>query len=108
MVNEVKKTELREVEVIDHTEIICDCCGKLIFPISDNDERKLDFRGRAKYYHVMSGHHDWGNDSIDSVESLDYCSLECVHQGLDGFYKEYAPNSNTAYFEIEAEITPEK
>ncbi len=108
MVNYVKKMELREVEVTDHTEIICDCCGKLIFPIQDNDERKLDFRGRAKYYHARSGHHDWGNDSIDSLEYLDFCSLECVHKQLDKFYKEDEPYSDTAYFEIEAESTPEK
>ncbi len=129
MVNYVKKMELREVEVTDHTEIICDCCGKLIYPVIDEEQinikeddeniiisfkdgkihTKLPYKNeRVKYYHVRTGHHDWGNDSIESLTYLDFCSLECVHKQLDKFYKEDEPDSYTAYFEIEAESTPEK
>lgn len=127
MVKEVKKAEMRLVEVVDHKEIKCDCCGKLIYPVIDEEQinikedneniiisfkdgklhTKLPYKNvRVKYYHVHTGHNDWGNDSIDSDNYLDLCSLECLHKQLDKFYKEDEPDSTTAYFEIEAELTP--
>lgn len=55
------------------THIVCDCCEKHIptdFAVPRED------RG---YFHVTTGHNDWGNDSCDSVEWRDLCP-ECAEK----------------------------
>lgn len=52
----------------------CDNCGKVI-------------PDRAKYIQVFTGHNAWGNDSVDSHEYHDYCSMECAQEKFDEFKK---------------------
>lgn len=69
--------------------IVCDVCGKSLYPCT-------------KYYEVLTGHHDWGNDSIDSVKNSDICS-DC----LPGFVADYIrrhKNNSSDYIDIEASI----
>jgi hypothetical protein len=72
--------------------LICDICKKEI-PIKHG------------YWHLVTQHHDWGNDSIDSLESFDVCSKEC----MDEKYNEYMVDSgkteyNTMEFKAEREF----
>lgn len=70
----------------------CDGCGK---KIPDG----------TKYIRTFSGHHAWGNDSVDSHEYHDYCSLECAQQQFDEFKKliESGENSKTDFCEYSCE-----
>lgn len=60
---EIIKETVAVLEAIE-----CDICGKRI-NTSDEDSRR--------YFRVMSGHSDWGNDSCDSIEYRDVCP-ECL------------------------------
>ena len=65
--------------------LICDCCGKEIDDMSH-------------YWHVCTGHHDWGNDSVDSIEQYDLCSDECLKEKIDLFLGE---GNDTPYIDAE-------
>lgn len=64
---------------------LCDVCKK---EINNN------------YWEVVTGHNDWGRDSVDSIENYEVCSTEC----LDELFREYKERSNkrynTEYFEV--------
>ncbi len=80
------------IEKIEHKlceYIRCDNCNKKII-----DEEK--------YFEVTTGHHDWGNDSCESIEHLDICE-KCINKFSENYLKENK-ESNTAYIEIETEI----
>lgn len=85
----MKIYEKKEVPVIKKTltNIVCDVCGN---NISVN----------CLYYEVRTGHRDWGNDSIDSIENKDICSDECLQKEFN-IYMELT--SRTKYMEIERE-----
>lgn len=72
--------------------IKCDKCGKEISP--------YQFAGdESKYYRVMTGHHEWGNDSCESIEYKDICP-ECIAKFVDEYLKN---GRDSAYIEIETE-----
>lgn len=76
--------------------VTCDICEKFIK--ADGDYRTINNR---KYFKVTTGHHDWGNDSCESIEKQDVCP-ECIGK----FVTEYLQNSSrTAYIDIETRIT---
>lgn len=95
--------------VIVSKTCVCDVCKKLIF------ERRFDpqYAGKHKvpvqWYRVTTGHNDWGNDSVDSVETMHVCSPECLNQVLHEFYdRSFHSNTfpginNSEYVEIEHE-----
>ena len=70
--------------------IKCDICDGLI---ADKDHEN-------EYYQLMTGHNDWGNDSIDSIKHEDICSDECLKKRFDKYLREEAYGSYTAYFEV--------
>lgn len=78
------------------TGIECDICKRVI--PTDHKIRETD----RKYYTVTTGHHDWGYDSIDSVETQDICP-SCIHNYISEYLKEVY-HSRTAYIEIESEF----
>ena len=84
------KKEMREINVCVEGELTCDACRKVI------DITKQE----GSFYHINSGHNEWGTDSIDSIDDLDACCDECliilVNKWLDR-WKGY----NTAYINIE-------
>lgn len=68
----MSKIEKRETRIIN--EIIgykCDVCGKESKGINDQT-----------FYNFMARHYAWGNDSIESVEYYDVCSVECFKKQL--------------------------
>lgn len=93
MSREIKwKKELREVNVCEEGDWVCDNCGK-----------HLDIKkAKGTYYSIMSGHREWGNDSCDSIENLDACSDECLIALVNKWIEKWK-GYRTAYIEIERE-----
>ena len=69
--------------------VICDTCKK-------------EVEGDV-YFDVTTSHGLWGNDSIDSYEYLDFCSLDCMKKHMDEHFGE---TRDTMKYEIEIEKTP--
>lgn len=81
------KTVTKKI-VVDH-KLYCDVCKK---EIPDN----------SWYYTLITGHHEWGSDSIESVDNIDLCSESCVQNRLDFYFKELIGKGyNTAYFDLD-------
>ena len=76
------KQETREVVSKTLESIECDRCGAII---GIKEARKGNYK--AKYFHVVTYHNDWGNDSIDSTEFYDFCSYECLEKDLKKYYE---------------------
>lgn len=72
------------------TGVECDICNKII-PVLK--------RGENRYFEVTTGHRDWGNDSCESVETIDICP-ECVSKYVSDYLRDC---SNTGYLRIETE-----
>lgn len=89
----------REYEIKTHTvtervcvkeTMHCDVCNCII----DDD---------VAYWELTTGHHDWGNDSCDSIEHFDVCSETCLRKKFDEYVREsmkYLGGYNTMYFEV--------
>ena len=62
----------------------CDCCGT---------------ESTKRFEQVTMNHNSWGNDSIDSYENKDYCSLECYRKLAIVFLDEFSGYDDTAMFD---------
>lgn len=71
------------------TGIKCDICGEII-PVNKSDE--------SMYFKVVTGHHDWGNDSCESRETIDICP-NCICKFTSEYLQHAAGTSR--YIEIE-------
>lgn len=94
--NQVKETkevtEIKEIVVAETT--ICDVCGKVI-----RDSR--DKYSGAPFWSLATHHNDWGNDSYESLENFDLCSVECLTKKFEEYCKESSRTSyNTLHFEV--------
>lgn len=76
--------------------IECDVCGRLITPTSYCMDR-------SRYFRVTTGHHDWGNDSCESIKHLDICP-NCICDFVDKYIKEI---DGTEYLEMRTEYITE-
>ena len=81
---DIKLGRIKEVEV----SCKCDVCGK-------------DIPNHSKFFTVMMGHRDWGNDSVDSNKFYDCCTCDCAAKLYEKFEK---MKSKTKHIEIECEI----
>lgn len=77
--------------------IRCDICNKFI-----KADKRRSSEDTNKYYEVTTGHEDWGNDSVDSIEHQDICP-DCI----DNFVIEYLKTTKyrTAYITIDTSHT---
>ena len=104
MVKRMTEKRLVEQDVVVCERCACDICGKTIYEINDTFPIKLTTRTRHdEYWHLTTGHYDWGNDSCESVESLDLCSKECCIKALEEYLYKYSGSRNTGYFELRHE-----
>jgi hypothetical protein len=84
---EVKTRTVTERVCVKET-MHCDVCNGVI-------------EGQENYWELTTGHHDWGNDSLDSIECFDVCSEVCLREKFDEYVRESRKNSwNTMYFEV--------
>ena len=96
MIKNITQKVIKEVEETVSSVGICDICGKEF-----NYEPWLGKGKIAKYYHIVTGHNDWGNDSCDSIEHSDACCDECLSRFTQDWLKnENVIRSDTAYIEI--------
>ena len=85
---EVKTHTITEKVCVNET-MHCDVCDSVI----DHEH--------GSYWEVTTGHHDWGNDSCESIEYFDICSEACLKKKFDEYIKESGANDdNTMYFEV--------
>lgn len=95
-----------KTRVICHTVrnvigVKCDVCESIIdSPKMMNPQDWM--RKEYTYYRVTTGHHDWGNDSCESIEHQDICP-NCVTK----FVSDYLTNNDyqSAYIDIETKHT---
>lgn len=66
----------------------CDVCDGVIQDTKD------------AYWELTTGHNDWGNDSIDSIEHFDICSEACLREKFDEYVRESGSGYNSMYFEV--------
>lgn len=74
-------------------EKLCDICGATI-------------PDRSTYFMVTTGHHDWGNDSHESIEQFDCCSTDCLNRKFLEYVDTVQDSLNrkrhpTDYFEVD-------
>lgn len=86
---------MKEIDVVIGEEIKCDVCGKVIY---EREDSKL--LQNSDYWHLMTCHNSWGNDSIDSVESFDLCSAECLREMFEEYCEESSRELNTMEFNV--------
>lgn len=99
------KIKGEKVEVIKEIKykckgVKCDICGKLIAS-PEKDELATHYNDKYRYYSVITGHHDWGYDSVDSIEHLDVCK-DCVMDFVEECIKG-GISKTSGYIEIETE-----
>ena len=84
------KTHTVTEKVCVSTTMHCDVCDSVI----DHEHES--------YWEVTTGHHDWGNDSCESIQYFDICSATCLRKKFDEYIKASEANDdNTMYFEVE-------
>ena len=84
------------------TELYCDKCKKVIRQsVYDEfkDIREVQYSNPIEWYKVTTGHHDWGHDSIDSIEHFDIC-MDCIDDVFAEFKDRASGGLNTEYIEI--------
>lgn len=107
------ETKYKTAMVEQKTEYIntckCDRCGKVSykhygkeFELLKRNVRKTT--ERVSYYHVTTGHNDWGNDSIDSIDHMDICP-SCLVNEYSDYVDRASKGYNTEYINIEHEST---
>lgn len=84
---EVKERVIRD-KVLVGEDMFCDICGKQI-------------KSGNGYWHVQTHHNDWGNDSVESFEYFDVCSVECLKQKFDEYCDESNGKYNSKSIEVE-------
>ena len=85
---EVRTRTITE-KVCVSTIMHCDVCDSVIDPDHES------------YWELTTGHHDWGNDSCESIQYFDICSEACLKKKFDEYVKESGVNDdNTMYFEV--------
>lgn len=100
MIKRITRKVMREVEETVSSVGICDICGKEF-----NYKPRLGREKIANYYHIITGHYDWGNDSCESIEYRDACCDECLSKFTQEWLKdEDVICSNTAYININKAI----
>lgn len=96
------KSTMIEQKVPYITELYCDKCKKLIRQYAHDefkDIRQIQYHNLVEWYEVTTGHHDWGNDSIDSITHSDICT-NCIDDIFTSF-KVRASEDTTEYIDIE-------
>lgn len=91
-------------EIVVSEECWRDRCGRHLWYHTKNCYKKPGLKDMAHYYHVVTGHHDWGNDSIGSIKTYDVC-VRCTKKMFEEYVEDSYNKVNTLYFECSHERT---
>ena len=92
-----KKEVIRSI-IYELAGVKCDACGRIIEPPSKEDQYNW-MDDKYKFYLVTTGHHDWGNDSCDSIRHYDICP-ECITKFVSDYLTD-KKGYKSAYIDIE-------
>lgn len=84
---EIKEHVVTE-QVLVEEKMVCDICGH-------------EIKHRRGYWYVTTHHHDWGNDSCESYEEFDVCSVECLKEKFNDYCDESFGDVGTKCIEVE-------
>ena len=84
---------------------ICDGCQKILCrqygeEYKPNNEPWRDYTQDVEFFEITTGHHDWGNDSCESIEHRTFCR-ECLAKPIHEYLKRTYGGKDTEYIEIE-------
>lgn len=103
----MKKIDYKVTTVEQKEEYIitlyCDICKKLIFKYYGEHFEKLykqAKREETEWYEITTGHHDWGNDSWESIIHKEICP-ECLEKEFKKYFERANGSCNSEYLEIE-------
>lgn len=80
------KTYTKREKVLTSEKRYCDVCKKEI---------------TGHFWEITTGHYDWGNDSVDSVENKDCCSIECLGEEFGHYLTRSNGVLNSEYISVE-------
>lgn len=86
------------------TSCTCDVCGKTIWKSKPRTTEVLVKRNPVYFFHVATGHYGWGNDSVDSIDSFDACSSNCLRDLFDKYIKRKENEHYSLYMHIDGEF----
>ena len=103
MIKKYTETKLVKDIVTVKSEIYCDKCNKLLYTeyprIGLNGKRRKEVPHKIDIYEVTTGHNDWGNDSVDSIDSFHSCS-DCLPDVINDYILRSKERNNTEYIDI--------
>ncbi len=88
---EVTRTNIEKIPV----GIICDYCKEEIKPVRSFANSRV-----YNFFHICTSHQDWGNDSIDSVETFDACCPGCALKMAEAYIVKSYKSQNTRQITI--------
>ena len=91
-----------EKEVVTKETCECDICKKIIYEKTFNTTDGLyDYTWHTDGgYEAIRGHHEWGNDSSDSVEILHLCSDNCLGAVVLDYIEKYTRDYKSGYLDL--------
>lgn len=97
MIEEKKEIVMLPQSTVIEKTCICDVCKKVIWKKNLLPDAKHNYSNNVGYYDITTGHHDWGNDSVESIKHHQVCE-KC----LKSFVAEYFDEANgTEYMDIQ-------
>lgn len=75
-------------QVLVEEKLICDIC-------------EHEIKRRRGYWHVTTHHSDWGNDSCESYEEFDVCSVDCLKDKFNDYCEESFGDIGTKCIDVE-------
>jgi len=81
--------DVEETKLVNRTVTVgkkCDVCEKV----------SKDIHDYSKWLNVSHRHYGWDNDSVESIEHFDICSINCLRTQLDDSLDEMQDHDDTA------------
>lgn len=83
----------------------CERCGKLIQKFMGDHFREeytppAYGKEEVHWYEVTTGHHDWGNDSCESIDTKIVCP-RCITEEYSDYIDRSCNHGNTEYMDIQ-------
>lgn len=97
MIKEKKETIMQPKSTVVEKTCVCDICNKVVWKKNLLPDAKHNYSNTVGYYEITIGHHDWGNDSVDSIEHHQVCE-KCLNSFVADYF---GKASGTEYMDIQ-------